>query len=365
MAPRLFLANLLIGLVCSGAAFAAECTLDRATGTSIEPEPFLQNAWGLRWNRTTDRLAFMQPGDHGYYRLFTAKGDGSDRLRVDASHPEIPEKHQGPPYWHPSGHFLLFTTEKPEWSGRAMFGNPDYEAMPGFGRHNDLWLVRTDGLQSWRLIDDPNTRDEGILVPVFAPDGRHIAWSSRLPGGKYALKVADFAETPQPHLANFRTFQPGGTAYYETGSFSSDSASLLYTSDQDTKSFWHSQIYRLDLVSGQATRLTPGNDYNEHPTVVSTPTGDWVVYMSTKGVDRYPGHFFLGTDWYARRLDGSGEKRLTTMNLRRKDNPENSGEMQVAGAVAVSPSGSVMLGDVQDNLTRQTGFVRRLHLTCP
>jgi hypothetical protein len=52
------------------------------------------------------------------------------------------------------------------------------------------------------------------------------------------------------------------------------------------------------------------------------------------------------------------------MNLRRKNNPENTGSMQVAGTVAVSPTGTFMLGDVQDSLVKQTGFVHTVHFTC-
>lgn len=43
-------------------------------------------------------------------------------------------------------------------------------------------------------------------------------------------------------------------------------------------------------ASGRSQRLTTSNDYNEHPIIVDTPGGDWIVYMSTLGVDRYPGH---------------------------------------------------------------------------
>ena len=57
-------------------------------------------------------------------------------------------------------------------------------------------------------------------------------------------------------------------------------------------------------------------------------------------------------------------KRLTTMNVNRSDNPENTGHMQVAGTVAVSPSGNFMLGDVQDNLVKQTGSIKIVHFTC-
>jgi hypothetical protein len=364
---RLFSALLILCIIsaCNLSAMAeSACTLDRATGTTIESKPFLTNGYGTRWNFATNRLAFMQQGPDKYYRVYTMNPDGSGRLSLTDGFPGLSAKHHGAPYWHPSGRYLIFIAQKQEWSGSALFGNPDYEALPGFGRHDDMWLITAEGDQAWQLTHEANTVDEGILLPVFSPDGSRIAWAERLPGGKYAIKIAEFIETPVPHLQNARTYQPGGPSYYEPGSFSSDGKSLIYTSDQDTHSFWQSQIYRLDLESGKGTRLTTKSDYNEHPSVINTPDGDRIVYMSTRGVDRYPWELFLGTDWYAMKLDGSGTKRLTYMNINRKSNPQNAGHMQVAGTVAVSPSGDFMLGDVQDSLTKQTGYSRVVHFTC-
>ncbi|MBD5655704.1 MAG: PD40 domain-containing protein [Candidatus Eremiobacteraeota bacterium] len=341
----------------------ARCTLDVATSTTIDRKPFLSGGYGMRWNAAGKRLAFMQPGSGGYYRIFTMRPDGSDRKALNPP-PHSADKHQGAAYWSPSGRYILFVAEKHDWSGRRLFGIPDYEALPGFGRHDDLWLSAADGSRSWQLTDDANTADQGVLIPVFAPNGKRIAWSARQPGGTYVLKVADFVDGPQPHLKNIQSFRPGGAAYYEPGSFTSDSRSLTYSSDQDTHSFWHSQIYRLDLASGKSVRVTPGNDYNEHPPVVDTPSGDWIVYMSSKGVDRYPGHLLLGTDWYAVKANGNDVKRLTTMNVNRAGNQENTGSMQVAGTIAIGPSGTFMLGDVQDSLVRQTGSVRLVRFTC-
>lgn len=51
-------------------------------------------------------------------------------------------------YWHLSGRYLLFASEKPKWTSMSLFGSPDYEAMPGFGRHDDLWLITADGRRS-------------------------------------------------------------------------------------------------------------------------------------------------------------------------------------------------------------------------
>jgi hypothetical protein len=345
-------------------AAASPCTLDRATGTVIDRAPVLAHGYNARWNAASDRLASMEPGADGHYRIFTSRPDGSERAAFADGPSLLPGGHRGSVYWHPSGRFLLFVAQKPDWTGRTLFGVPDYEALPGFGRHDDLWLAAADGRQAWQLTDDANTKDQGVLLPVFAPDGKRIAWSARQPGGTYVLNLAEFIETPEPHLGAIRSFRPGGGSYYEPGSFTSDGASLVYAGDQDTHSFWRSQIYRLDLATGASTRLTGGKDYNEHPTIVKTPGGDWIVYMSTKGVDRYPWRVLLGTDWYAMRTDGSGAKRLTTMNVDRKDNPENTGAMMVAGTVAVSPSGEFMLGDVQDSLVRQTGLVKRVRFTC-
>jgi hypothetical protein len=221
-----------------------------------------------------------------------------------------------------------------------------------------------DGRDARTLTDEPDTADEGVLIPVFSRDGTRVAWSARLPGGTYELRVAEFVPTPVPHLENVRAYRPGGSAYYETGSFTSDGSGLTYTSDQDTHSFWHSQIYVLDLATGRDTRLTAGNDYDEHPVVIPTPSGDWVVYMSTKGVDRTPGHLLLGTDWYAMRIDGTGTKRLTTMNLNAPNNPENTGAMEVAGRVSPGPTPDILFGDVQNSLVRQTGSTKRVHLVC-
>ncbi len=306
----------------------------------------------------------MRPAPSGYYRVLTMRPDASDIRFITEGQSQVPVKHQGTPYWHPSGRYILFVAQKDNWHGPKLFGSPDYEALPGFGRHDDLWLITADGNRSWQLTNDPNTKDQGILIPVFSPNGKSVAWSARQPGGKYVLKVAEFVESPQPHLANVRSYQPGGPAYYETGSFTTDSASLMYTSDQDTHSFWRSQLYRLDLASGKSKRLTTGNDYNEHPTVVDTPAGvSWIVYMSTLGAERHPHELALGTDWFAMRIDGIHFKRLTSMN-RERGNPENNDKLAVAGTVAVSPDGTFMLGDVQDSLTKQTGLVKVVRFTC-
>jgi hypothetical protein len=62
------------------------------------------------------------------------------------------------------------------------------------------------------------------------------------------------------------------------------------------------------------------------------------------------------------RTDGSDAKRLTTMNTTVPNNTENTGQLQLACVVAISPSGDFMLGEIQDDVIRQTGCVRVIRL---
>jgi Tol biopolymer transport system component len=215
---------------------AQACTVDRATGTTIDSRPFLTNAMGPQWNAATNRIAYSAKNGAGYYRVYLVKPDGTSVRDLTAGIRTLPVKHQGAPYWHPSGRYLLLVAEKQSWHGARMFGNLDYGALPGFGMHDDLWVVVADGSRAWQLTNEPDGKYEGVLIPLFSADGKRVAWSARQSDAKYTIKVADFIELPAPHLANIRDYQPGGRAYYEPGSFSVDGKWLLYTSDQDTRS---------------------------------------------------------------------------------------------------------------------------------
>jgi Tol biopolymer transport system component len=339
------------------------CTLDRATGVNIDKTPFIKGGYLTRWNFATNLVSYMAPNAQGFYRVYTISPGGGSPTDVTGNTPGLSKKHHGMQYWHPSGRYMVVAVEKQDWKDTRMFGNPDYGALPGFGVHDDLWLVTADGGRAWQLTNEPAIKTQGELMPVFSGDGKRLAWSSRQPDKTYVIKVADFVETPQPHLENIRSYTPGGKYYYEPGSFTSDGRSLTYSSDQDTHSFWRSQIYILDLSSGASRRLTEGQAYSEHPIVVKTPTGDWIVYMTDKEEERRFMHL-PGTDWWAVRADGTGAKRLSYMNIHSKDNPEAFPDTVTAITVSISPKGDYMLGDVQDSLVHQTGFSTVVRFTC-
>ena len=146
-------------------------------------------------------------------------------------------------------------------------------------------------------------------------------------------------------------------AFNETGGFSADSSSLVFTSDFETHNFWSNQIYRHDLNSGATTRLTRGNSYNEHPRY--TPDGQvlWITNADN------PSH---GTDWWTMSPDGSNPQRLSDFNT--GDNAKAIGQKRVYATTVQtanwSPDNSSFYGDVETNLLTSDSVIVRAELTC-
>ncbi len=77
--------------------------------------------------------------------------------------------------------------------------------------------MTADGKRYWQLTKLPlgKGRDiPGVIHPQFSPNGRRLFWAERLGGGgswgRWTLRVADFIESPEPHLENIRTIDPSG-----------------------------------------------------------------------------------------------------------------------------------------------------------
>src|SRR5208337_911300 len=242
-------------------------------------------------------------------------------------------------------------------------------ATPGWGSYSDLWVATADGSHAWQLTDVPVDKDHGTLLPEFSPDGRLLEWTERTAAGKalnpdrfagfWVIKVADFdvAQDGTPSLSRIRTVSPAGDAFNETGGFSADSTSLVFASDFETRNFWKSQIYRLDLASGATTRLTRGDSYNEHPRY--TPDGQVLWMTNADNPSR-------GTDWWTMNTDGSNPQRLSDFNS--NGDARGFGGKQVDATVVQTSDWSAdhryFYGDVETNLLNSDSVILRVSLTC-
>lgn len=332
-------------------------------GPPVSYQVFGKDAFGVDWSKANDLLAYNAKSDDGRYHIYTVKPDGTGRAQFGVGTPNFPQRTTGSPVWSPSGKFIAFVAEKSDHPGNSV------PATPGWGSYSDLWVASADGSHAWQLTDVPTDKDGGTIIPGFSPDGRLLEWTERTKAprmlssdrfaGFWVIKVADFdvSQDGTPSLSHVRTVSPPGDAFNETGGFSADSSSLVFTSNFETHNMWHNQIYRLDLKSGAITRLTQGNGYNEHPRY--TPDGQ-VLWMTNAD---NPLH---GTDWWTMSPDGSNQQRLSDFNL--GDNAKAIGGKPVYATVVQTnnwgPDNSYFFGDVETNLLTSDSVIARVTLTC-
>ncbi|SPM29659.1 hypothetical protein AYK19_16825, partial [Mycobacterium terramassiliense] len=324
---------------------------------------FEQDASGANWSKPNDLIAFNAKASDNLYHLYTVKPDGSNRHQLGAESSSFPRRTTGTPAWSPSGRFIAFVAEKSNHPGNSV------GATPGWGSYSDLWVAAADGSRAWQLTDVPTDIDHGTIIPEFSPDGRLLEWTERTAAGKpviperfagfWVVKVANFNVAPDgtPSLSDIRTVSPAGDAFNETGGFSADSQSLVMTSSFETRNFWKSQIYRVDLVSGATIRLTRGDSYNEHPRY--TPGGQIIWMTNADNLSR-------GTDWWTMNADGSNVQRLSDFNSNAE--ARGFGGKRVWATVVQtsnwSPDDRYFYGDVETNLLNSDSVIVRASLTC-
>jgi Tol biopolymer transport system component len=335
-------------------------------GPPISYQVFKQDAFGVDWSKVAGLLAYNAKGGDGAYHIYTVKPDGSNPAQLGVGSASFPHRTTGTPVWSPSGRFIAFVAEKSAHPGNSV------GATPGWGSYSDLWVASADGSHAWQLTDVPADKDHGTIIPEFSPDGRLLEWTERTKAGRalnpdrfagfWAIKVANFnvSQDGTPSLSDIHTVSPAGDAFNETGGFSADSSSLVFTSDFETHNFWYNQIDRYDLNSGATTRLTRGDSYNEHPRY--TPDGQ-VLWMSNAD---NPSH---GTDWWTMNSDGSNPQRLSDFNANGSNQTaKDIGRKPVYATVVQtanwSPDSSYFFGDVETNLLTSDSVIVRAALTC-
>jgi len=332
-------------------------------GPPVSYQVFQKDAFGADWSKASGLLAYNAKGSDGRYHIYTVKPDGANPALLGTGASNFPQRTTGSPVWSPSGKFIAFVAEKSDHPGNSVV------ATPGWGGYSDLWVASADGSHAWQLTDVPTDKDHGTIIPEFSPDGRLLEWTERTKvprvlnpnrfAGYWVIKVANFNVGPDgtPSLSDIRIVSPAGDAFNETGGFSADSSSLVFTSDYQNHNFWHNQIYRLDISSGAITRLTHGDSYNEHPRY--TPDGQ-VLWMSNAD---NPSH---GTDWWTMNPDGSNPQRLSDFNA--DGNAQALGHKPVYATVVQTanwgPDNSYFYGDVETNLLNSDSVIARVALSC-
>ena len=309
----------------------------------------------VAWSPNGDLIAIDQKGEDNYYDIYLIGPDGGgERCLTCDTDGAVGSGHNGQPAWHPSGRYLVFQSQKKHDVGN--WGR-DIAAQPGFGRHNDLWLLDLETGRFHQLTDTTDSNDTGVLHPHFSKDGRTLTWSEMhtRPGmlgkhqhaGYWKLKVAEFSITGgTPELSSERSFEPGGKAFYENHGLSPDGTKLIFTANFDggREFLKATKIYLYDLAHDEL-QMIAGKGYNEHAQYL--PRQNRILWMtSMRNTNR-------GTDYWVMNADGSAKSRLTDFNNARL--PSYRRKLIVAADSSFSPDGSRLAAYLQTNLLTQEG----------
>lgn len=313
----------------------------------------VSGAIGAQWNDATQTLAYGRPGSDGHYAAYLNDAAGTHERAIQYAAWPL-NRHRFPVAWHPGGHYLMVTVEESTHPGSSV------SAIPGYGAFTNYWLVTADGAHAWRMTDQPQDSDHAITHAAFSPDGTRFVWSERigaphlglnLLAGSYRFNVSRFVDGETPHLAETRSFIPGGQPQGgEVESIAADNRTIAFYSTYRTHSLIASRLYTLDIESGEIRELTQ-ESFAQAPRF--TPSGRRIVYMTGADAEMFP--FSLqGADWWIMDADGTRKQRLTFMNKR--NGRQSEGRFRLAGSTSFESEQS-FFGDVMTKSLGLTGYI--------
>lgn len=311
------------------------------------------------WEKSgRNRIAYGAKGSDGYYDVHLSNPDGSGDTCVTCNSPLLPNKHISVTDWHPNGKWLLIIAEK------AVHEGGSFPALPGLGGYTDIWIIDTKCTRAYKLVDIPNDKDHGIIMPHFSHDGKHIIYTNRKKRpnlfahgrlfGFWTINVADFAFDAKgiPAVSNIKVLEPAGSDFYECYGYSPDDKRIIFCSNMHQRSTWDEQIFTMDNNGRNILQLTDKN-YNEH--AFYTPDGSKIVWMSNAENPN------KGTDWWIMDTDGSNKKRLTYFND--KSSPQYTGRAVWCGFGSFNADGTQFVGGRQVSLLSQEGQIIKVSLS--
>ncbi len=349
ISPVICLLLLLFSLICA-------CKKEQlVAGTDTTPAmitPWKDGVMGANYNASTSSVAYGRPDVNGIYKIFISNADGTNEQALTYPGWQS-DRHQWPEEWDPTGQYLFCEVEKNEYVNEPGHTRSSTDATPGYGAYTDIWVIRRDGSQAWKIVDLPNHYNSAVTHAVISKDGTLFAWTERtqapvfldanLGAGAYVFRVAAITYSPVPVLTDIHTYQPGNVAQGgELESISPDKKTLLLYSTFETKNIIATPIYSIELAIGETRKLT-SESFSQCPTY--TPDGKHIVYMTGRDADIFP-FSVQGADWWIMNADGSNQHRLTYMN--KKDNPQSANQYRLAGSLSFM-SDTTFIGGVMTN----------------
>jgi len=227
---------------------------------------------------------------------------------------------------------------------------------PGYGLHNDLWVINTRSGSSQCLYRNgfSMSNPKGMVFPFFSPDGKKVAWTAILGQarsgsimGRRGVSVAEFRQGSKgiPELGEIEELVPGNQQdFYEAYSFTPNGKKILLAANLSERQPWFGMdLYYLDLDTREYQALTDTPGVWDRFASLS-PKGEKIAWSSSIGLTTpnfgVGGRLwekYLSSELWLMNKDGSEKKRLTGFNQR--GTKEFTAVRSVVGMSAWHPNG--------------------------
>ena len=219
---------------------------------------------GISFSPDGTRVAFPASGNDGKPpQVHVARLDGSEDTCLTCAHTPLG--------WNDGARF------RPNHPDTILFvstrDHPHSIGGDGGGIGQELYAMRADGSEATRL-----TTSDGFATNYhanFSHDGNHVVWGTT-DHRTWQVVVADFVDDDQGmRLTNQRRLR-NDTTWWETHDFTNDNRRVITTNTR--AGLESSDIYAVDIDSGELTRLTDAPPWDEHAHL--SPDGRVMTWIS-------------------------------------------------------------------------------------
>jgi dipeptidyl aminopeptidase/acylaminoacyl peptidase len=147
-----------------------------------------------------------------------------------------------------------------------------YQQDSGGNELWDIWAVPAEGGAAINLTNTPDRREEN---PLWSPDGKALAVAIKPKDGtSYDLAILDWATRQVRQI----THETVSDRQWQVVAWSADGKTLY--ADRAEVSFTDSDIYAVDVTSGQTTNLTPHEGKHTYEASALSPDGKTLLITS-------------------------------------------------------------------------------------
>lgn len=270
----------------------------------------------VSWSTQGDRIAYDKAGADGRYDLYVRDLATDFERCLTCEFYDFRRAHALNPAWNPSGSHLVFQAQL---HPRRLGLDADELASPERALWSDLWLVRADGKDYWRLTRG-SEQGSAVLDAHFSFEGEHLLWTERVLSrqgrwGTWRVRSARLGfRRGTPRLSKLSVpdgLEQRGLAVAQ--GFLADDRDFLLTAQLDTDPDSAAlELYRVRVDASGRARAEPltrsRGGFHEYARL--SPRGDLVAFTSDAELPRGERR----TEIWLMALDGSDKRRLTRFN---------------------------------------------------